>query len=193
MCHRLSPFLVPRILANMAAGAVSMQHEFLGPNHCVSTACATGAHAIGDAFNFVRNGDADVMVAGGLGCCAACKPVDDLHCCGSRFCDGAGSAGGTEACIDAVAIGGFSRMRALETRCNVDPEAASRPFDAGRGGFVIGEGAGVLILEELQHAFARGAPIYAEVCPHVLASILLCQAFHAIMSPTPVSCVQQRL
>ena len=96
--------------------------------------------------------------------------VHDLHRCGLRLCDGAGGAGGTEACIDAVAIGGFSRMRALETRCNTDPEAASRPFDASRGGFVIGEGAGVLILEELQHALARGAPIYAEVCHHVLAA-----------------------
>lgn len=132
--RRLSPFFVPRVLANSAAGAVSIAHGLAGPNLAASTACATGVHCIGDAFRAVQRGDADAMLAGA-----------------------------SEASIDAVSLGGFSRVRALATRFNDDPAAASRPFDAERDGFVMGEGAGVLLLEEAAAAAARGARVYGEV------------------------------
>jgi 3-oxoacyl-[acyl-carrier-protein] synthase II len=132
--RRLSPFFVPRVLPNAAAGAVSLAHGFRGPSLAPSTACAAGAHALADAFHAIRRGDADVALAGGA-----------------------------EACVDALALAGFGRLRALSTAYNDDPAAASRPFDAMRDGFVLGEGAGVLFLEELEGARARGARVYAEI------------------------------
>ncbi|CAK0739923.1 hypothetical protein CVIRNUC_001210 [Coccomyxa viridis] len=135
LVRKISPFLVTRILANSPAGAVSMRHKLKGPSRAAATACAAGADAIGEAFHLIRGGHADVMVAGG-----------------------------TEACVDAVALAAFGRMNALSSRYNAEPGKASRPFDEGRCGFVLGEGAAVLVLEELGHAIARGAPqIYAEL------------------------------
>ncbi|MEM6648233.1 MAG: beta-ketoacyl-ACP synthase II [Bacteroidota bacterium] len=130
---RLSPFLVPMMISNMAAGAIAMTYGFRGPNHAIVTACATGNHAIGDAMLLLRAGQAEVVVCGG-----------------------------SEAPITAISLGGFNAMKALSTR-NDDPEHASRPFDVDRDGFVAGEGAGTLVLETLEHAQARGARIYAEL------------------------------
>ncbi|MBW4093323.1 MAG: beta-ketoacyl-ACP synthase II [Proteobacteria bacterium] len=131
---RLSPFFIPSALANLASGNVSIKYGFKGPNHCVVTACATGVHAIGDASRLIMLGDADVMVAGGA-----------------------------EATVCEVGVAGFCASRALSTGFNDNPTAASRPWDKDRDGFVMGEGAGVLVLEELEHAKRRGANIYAEV------------------------------
>ena len=131
---RMSPFFIPRMIADIAAGHISMKYGFKGPNYCTVSACASSNHAIIDALNIIRNGQADVILTGG-----------------------------SEAAINEPGIGGFNAMSAISTR-NDDPQGASRPFDRDRDGFVMGEGAGALMLEEYEHAKARGAKIYAELC-----------------------------
>jgi 3-oxoacyl-[acyl-carrier-protein] synthase II len=130
---KISPFFIPMFIADIAAGVVSMKFNARGPNYATVSACATSAHAIGDAFRTIQYGDADIIICGG-----------------------------SEAAVTAMSIGGFANMTALSTR-NDSPETASRPFDKDRDGFVMGEGAGIVILEELQHALARGARIYGEM------------------------------
>lgn len=148
--RKISPFFIPMLIANLASGQVSIKYGAKGPNSCVSTACASGTHAIGDAYRIIQRGEADAMIAGGA-----------------------------ESVITPLGVGGFAAMKALSTR-NDEPEKASRPFDKLRDGFVVGEGAGIMILEELGSALKRNAKIYAEVVGYALNA----DAYH-ITSPAP--------
>lgn len=137
---RISPFFIPSCIVNLASGYVSIRYGAKGPNSATATACTTSAHSIGDSFRLIQHGDADVMICGG-----------------------------SEACITPMGIGGFAAMRALSTR-NDEPERASRPWDRDRDGFVVGEGSGILVLEELEHARRRGVPILAEIVGYGMSS-----------------------
>lgn len=151
---KISPYFMTRALVNMASGNISIRYKSGGPNHCVSTACATGAHSIGDAYNFIKYGKADMMICGG-----------------------------TEAAINSLSLAGFGRLKALSAKYNVSPELSSRPFDENRCGFVIGEGAGVIILESLEHVRARKHgihKIHAEVLGYGTSS----DAYH-LTAPSP--------
>jgi 3-oxoacyl-[acyl-carrier-protein] synthase II len=148
--RRISPFFIPMLIVNLASGQISIRFGAKGPNSAPATACATGSHSIGDAFKIIQRGDADAMIAGG-----------------------------TEAVITPLGIGGFNAMKALSTR-NHEPEKASRPFDIDRDGFIMGEGAGILVLESLKNATDRGARIYAEVAGYGMTA----DAYH-ITSPSP--------
>lgn len=155
---RISPFFIPMMIANLAAGQVAISFGLHGPSECVVTACATGTNCIGDAFRLIQQGEADVMVAGG-----------------------------TEAAVSPAAVAGFAAMKALCMDHNDDPEHASRPFDKNRSGFVMGEGAGLVILESLEHAKARGAHIYAEIVGYGTNS----DAYH-VTSPAPDGAYQAK-
>jgi len=160
---RVSPFFIPMVIINLASGQVAIRFGAKGPNACTVTACATGNHCIGDGFRLIQRGEADVMIVGG-----------------------------TESTICPTAVAGFAAAKALSRR-NDEPERASRPFDTDRDGFVIGEGAGVLIIEELEHARARGARIYAEIIGYAMNS----DAFHITAPPEDgagaVKCMEQAL
>jgi 3-oxoacyl-[acyl-carrier-protein] synthase II len=161
--RRVSPFFIPMLIANLAAGHISMRFGARGPNSCVTTACAAGTHAIGDSFKIIQRGDADAMIAGG-----------------------------SESAITPLTIAGFANMKALSTH-NEAPQRASRPFDAERDGFVIAEGAGIVVLEELESALKRGAKIYAEVVGYGLTA----DAYH-MTAPDPegrgvVNCMRMAL
>ena len=147
---RITPFLIPSLIINEAAGHIAIKYGFLGPNYCITTACASGSHAIGDALRVIQRGDADVIIAGG-----------------------------TESATTHLGIGGFCALKALSLR-NDEPERASRPFDKDRDGFVMGEGCGIVILESLEHAKARGARIYGEAAGFGMS----CDAYH-ITAPDP--------
>ncbi|MGC2424576.1 MAG: beta-ketoacyl-ACP synthase II [Nitrospirota bacterium] len=148
--RKITPFFIPMLIVNLASGHISIIFGAKGPNSAVVTACATGTHNIGDAFKIIQRGDADAMIAGG-----------------------------TEACVTPMGIGGFNAMKALSTR-NDEPQRASRPFDADRDGFIMGEGAGLMVLEELEHAKARGANILAELAGYGLSG----DAYH-LTAPAP--------
>lgn len=148
--RRVSPFFIPASLINLVSGHVSINYGYKGPNHAVVTACASGVHSIGDAARMIQHGDAEVMVAGAA-----------------------------ESAVCPIGIGGFAALRALSTKYNDTPEKASRPWDKGRDGFVMGEGSGVLILEELEHALKRGAKIYAEYKGYGMSS----DAYHMTSPP----------
>ncbi|NIA05364.1 MAG: beta-ketoacyl-ACP synthase II, partial [Proteobacteria bacterium] len=147
--RRITPFFIPRVIPNMPSGHISMRFNAKGPNLALSTACAAGTHAVGESFRHIVHGDCDVVISGG-----------------------------TESVICPLAVGGFSSMKALSVR-NDSPATASRPFDRDRDGFVIGEGSGMLILEELEHARSRGARIYAEIVGYGLSS----DAYHIAAPP----------
>jgi 3-oxoacyl-[acyl-carrier-protein] synthase II len=147
---RITPFLIPMLIVNEAAGNIAIRFGFKGPNICVTTACASGSHAIGDAFRIIQQGYADVVLAGG-----------------------------TESCITSLGVGGFCALKALSTR-NDDPKKASRPFEANRDGFIMSEGCGIVVLENLGHARKRGAKIYAEMAGFGMS----CDAYH-ITAPDP--------
>src|SRR5437870_1778130 len=154
---KISPFFIPMFIADIAAGIVSMRFNAKGPNYATVSACATSAHAIGDAYRTIQYGDADIMITGGA-----------------------------EATVTPMAIGGFANMKALSER-NDSPESASRPFDATRDGFGMGEGAGILILEELEHALKRGANIYSEIAGYGETG----DAYH-LTAPAPEGAASQR-